>query len=286
MIWVIGCGGMLGRELSALLERLGLDFVGTDRETDIVAPSALGAFAEGKPIEWIVNCAAYTAVDRAEDDADACRRLNALGAANAASCSRAIGAGLVHVSTDYVFSGNGSVPCREGDSADPVGVYGRTKREGELLAIRNCPRSYVIRTSWLYGAHGRNFVATMLALMNERDEIRVVDDQRGGPTWAFDLANAIVNFIGSEAPYGIYHYANEGEVTWFGFAREIYERGREIGLVKRECRVLPCSSLEYPTRAPRPAYSVLDKAKIKSALGIAIPEWGESLKGYLKSCAH
>jgi len=285
MIWLIGCNGMLGAELFALLGKTKIHCVGTDMEVDITDPSALGGFADGKPIEWVVNCAAYTAVDQAEDDAENCRRLNALGAANIAACAKTIGAGVVHISTDYVFDGNGTAPYREDEATNPIGIYGRTKLEGELAVTGNNPRSYIIRTAWLYGLYGKNFVSTMLKLMSERDEIKVVDDQWGSPTWAFDLANVIIKFIGAEKPYGIYHYANEGNITWFDFAREIYRLGKELGLVRGDCNVVPCSSLEYPARVRRPAFSVLDKTKIKSAFGIAIPGWDKSLKEYLETCA-
>ena len=285
MIWLLGCNGMLGRELAALLEAQGAHYIGTGREVDITDTAALTQFAEGKSITWVVNCAAYTAVDKAEDEVDACSALNARGAGNVAACAKEIGAAIIHVSTDYVFEGTGSVPYREDDATSPTGVYGRTKLEGELLVLGNNPRAYVIRTSWLYGMHGKNFVATMLNLMNTRESITVVDDQRGSPTWTFDLANAIFNFINANAPFGIYHYANEGNITWHEFALEIFARGKELGLIEKECRVLPCSSAEWASKVRRPAFSVLDKTKIKSALGITIPGWDESLRRYLL-CVH
>ncbi|MDR1239170.1 MAG: dTDP-4-dehydrorhamnose reductase [Treponema sp.] len=301
-VWLIGCKGMLGTELSRLFEKESLSFTGTDREIDITSPAALASFAgqeaaAGRPIGWIVNCAAYTAVDKAEDDVEFCRRLNVDGAANIALAARNIGARLVHFSTDYVFDGRGvreaasggePRPYREDDATGPVGVYGLTKRDGENAVVKNNPQSYIIRTAWLYGLYGNNFVATMLRLMNERDEIKVVNDQRGSPTWAFDLAGLTVEIIRADLQnrplaYGIYHYTNEGNITWYDFARQIYDTGRGLGLVTKDCAVKPCTSAEFPARVTRPAYSVLDKTKIKAALGIAIPSWDMSLGQYLEA---
>jgi dTDP-4-dehydrorhamnose reductase len=282
---------MLGTEISLLLEKSGLLFVGTDREVDITDAAALKQFAENQSIGWIINCAAYTAVDKAEDDAENCRCLNTLGVGNIAACAQNIGARLIHISTDYVFDGQGITakgtdvprPYREDDATNPIGVYGLTKRDGELAVLENNPRSYIIRTAWLYGRHGNNFVHTMLRLMNERDEIKVVNDQRGSPTWAFDLAVAVLAVIKKDIPFGIYHFTNEGNITWFDFAREIYRQGRECGRIAKDCAVKPCTSAEYPAKVKRPAYSVLDKSKIKTALGIEVPAWEKSLKEFLKS---
>jgi dTDP-4-dehydrorhamnose reductase len=289
-IWLIGSKGMLGTELSLMLEKTGLPFMGTDGEVDITDTAALERFAQNHPVGWIINCAAYTAVDRAEDDAETCRRVNTLGAANIAGCAKNAGARLIHISTDYVFDGTGLRPYREDDATAPIGVYGLTKRDSELAVIEKNPRTFIIRTAWLYGKYGNNFVHTMLRLMNERDEVKVIDDQRGSPTWAFDLASAVLTVIkavdsGKEIPFGIYHYTNEGNITWFDFAKEIYRRGREQGRINKNCAVKPCASAEYPAKVKRPAYSVLDKSKIKAALGIDIPAWDASLKEFLKTCA-
>ncbi|MDR1898728.1 MAG: dTDP-4-dehydrorhamnose reductase [Treponema sp.] len=300
MLWLIGSRGMLGTELSRLFEQRGVSFIGTDREIDITDPAALAETARRQvPIAWIVNCAAYTAVDRAEDDAETCRRLNTEGAGNIARCARNIGARLIHLSTDYVFNGKGIPgegplgfrPYREDDRTDPTGVYGLTKRDGEQAVLENNPWSYIIRTAWLYGKHGNNFVAAMLRLMKERDEVKVVNDQRGSPTWAFDLAGAICALMeaadkrpGSAVPPGIYHYTNEGNITWFDFAGEIYRRGRALGLLSKDCVVKPCTSVEFPAKVKRPAWSVLDKGKIKTTLGIEIPAWDKSLGNFLGNC--
>ncbi len=255
--------------------------------------SAAAKLAEKQPVKWIINSAAYTAVDKAEDDVDICRALNTQGAANIAAVAKSnaifnsSGARLIHISTDYVFDGKGERPYREDDAVAPTGVYGLTKRDGEIAVQENAPRSYIIRTAWLYGKHGNNFVHTMLKLMNERDEVKVVNDQRGSPTWAFDLASVILTLIktvdsGKEIPFGIYHFTNEGNITWFDFAEEIYKQGREQGRITKNCAVSPCTSAEYPAKVKRPAYSVLDKSKIKTALGVKIPAWDESLKEFIK----
>jgi dTDP-4-dehydrorhamnose reductase len=284
---------MLGTELSMLLEKSGLPFVGTDREVDITGTAALENFTEKQPVKWIINCAAYTAVDKAEDDVEICRKLNTIGSGNIASSAKNIGAKIIHISTDYVFDGNGITengilrPYREDDTTNPIGVYGLTKRDGELAVLENNPRSYIIRTAWLYGRHGGNFVHTMLRLMNEWDEVKVVDDQRGSPTWTFDLASAVLAFVkivdsGKNVPFGIYNYTNEGNITWFDFAKEIFRQGRECGRIAKDCAVKPCTSAGYPAKVRRPAFSVLDKSKIKAALGIEIPDWEKSLKEFLQ----
>ncbi|MDR3146797.1 MAG: NAD(P)-dependent oxidoreductase, partial [Treponema sp.] len=201
-----------------------------------------------------------------------------------------------HFSTDYVFDGQGireavsgaPRPYREDDDTNPIGVYGLTKRDGERQVLEHNGDSYIIRTAWLYGEHGNNFVHTMLRLMNEREEVNVVDDQRGSPTWAGDLSRVLLSLIlacdtpGALPAPGLYHYTNEGASTWFDFAREIFRQGQGLGLIKKDCAVRPCTSAEYPARVTRPAYSVLDKTKIKTALGLAIPPWEESLARFLK----
>jgi dTDP-4-dehydrorhamnose reductase len=296
--WLIGNKGMLGTELSRLFEDRGVPFTGTDREVDITDLSALACFVEqeaaaGRSIGWIVNCAAYTAVDKAEDDRDFCRRLNTDGPGNIARIGQSIGARLIHLSTDYVFDGCGIEeagslrPYREDDPTGPIGIYGLTKRDGERAVLENNPRSCIVRTAWLYGKYGSNFVHTMLRLMNERDEVKVVNDQRGSPTRAKDLSETLAVLIVAEAEdrdvsCGVYHYTNEGNITWFDFAREIYRHGRRIGLIKSECAVKPCSSAEFPSKVRRPSYSVLDKSKIRAVLGFGIPMWDDSLREFLE----
>ena len=301
MIWLIGNKGMLGTELSLLLEKYGIPFIGTGREVDITDPEAFRNFTLAQPdgklpsadeqlSDWIINCAAYTAVDKAEDDKENCRLLNVEGPRNIAMLAKEMGARLIHLSTDYVFNGQGSKPYTEEDATDPTSVYGLTKRDGEKKVLKENAESYIIRTAWLYGKHGNNFVHTMLRLMAERESVSVVNDQRGSPTWTHGLAETIIEFIrmtdkGKTIPYGIYHYTNEDEITWFDFAREIYRQGRELGRVAKNCEVKPCTSAEFPSKVKRPAYSVLDKSRIKNALGVAVPSWKESLTGFLSGYA-
>ena len=291
MIWLIGNKGMLGTELSDMLVEHALDFVGTDREVDITDPSALLSFADsvaakGSKFDYIINCAAYVAVDKAEDDQALCRRLNVDGIANIAATAKKIGAKLIHLSTDYVFNGNGDRPYREDDPTDPTGVYGLTKRDGEVAALAANEQTWIIRTAWLYGRHGNNFVFSMLKIMKESDSRSVVNDQRGTPTWAFDLCAVICAFIeaenkGKKVPFGIYHFTNKGNITWFDFAREIYRQGKELGYLTKDFTVNACTSDQFPAKVKRPTYSVLDKTKIEQTLGITVPEWDVSLKKFL-----
>ncbi|OHD14833.1 MAG: dTDP-4-dehydrorhamnose reductase [Spirochaetes bacterium GWB1_48_6] len=283
MIWLIGNKGMLGTELSLVLKQRGLSLVGTDRELDILDPSALEAFAAGKDIRWVINCAAYTAVDKAEDEEAFALRLNAEGPGNIARLCARIGARVIHISTDYVFSGEGTSPYLESDPTDPTGAYGRTKAEGERVVLGEAPDAIIIRTAWLYGRYGPNFVATMLKLMAARDEIGVVADQKGTPTWAYDLSQAVADITTkNNFPAGIYHFTNAGETTWYEFALEIQRVGTDLGLLTRTCRTKALSTAEYPTKTKRPAYSVLAKDKILAA-GITVPDWKMSLRDFLTS---
>lgn len=282
MIWLIGNKGMLGRELSALLEGRGVEHFGTDLDCDITDLAALREMGAGRKASWIVNCSAYTAVDKAEDEEALARSVNALGAGNVAAIADELGARMIHISTDYVFAGDASAPYVEDDPIAPAGAYGRTKAEGEALVRAACAGHFILRTAWLYGRHGRNFVYTMLRLMNERDEVGIVADQRGSPTWARDLALAILRIVGSGSEaYGTYHYTDAGDISWFEFAAAIQRIGMETGLLGRAARLLPLTTAEYPTKARRPPYSVLSKDKIVRQLGVAIPEWEASLREFM-----
>ncbi|MDR2491575.1 MAG: dTDP-4-dehydrorhamnose reductase [Spirochaetaceae bacterium] len=291
MIWLIGRDGMLGRETAGLLREMGVPFTGTGRhEVDVTRKDAPLDFIRGGDFDCIINCSAYTAVDNAEDDADNCAVVNTRGAENIARAAKEAGAALVHISTDYVFGGSASRPRLETDRAAPQGVYGKTKYDGEICIQNMYEKYYIIRTAWLYGEGGKNFVNTMLRLMAEKDAVSVVDDQTGSPTWTFGLASAIVRLVSHNsakpaAPFGIYHYAGTGACTWFQFTCAIYRHAREIGLLQKDCRIQPCTSAEFKTKVKRPAYSVLDTTKIRAALGIEIPGWEESLKKYLRQLA-
>lgn len=286
MIWVIGCNGMLGKEVSDLLESKSIPYIGTDIEVDITNKDSLDEFISSikPPIRWIINCSAYTAVDKAEDDREKAFSINSDGVYNIASIARNTGAQLIHISTDYVFDGNSTTPYSEDDTVSPLGIYGESKEAGERHIRNLLDKYYIFRTSWLYGKHGKNFVTTMLRLFEEKDELNVVDDQHGCPTWTYDLAMAILVFLSHEKGiFGTYHFSNLGQTTWYGFAEEIYHQSRRLGLVNTQCQITPISTQDYPTRAKRPAYSVLSKDKIQQRMKIAIPRWESSLKKFIAS---
>ena len=273
---VTGAGGQLGNEMrNVIAANQGVfDAFFTDVDTlDITDARAVNEFVEKNSIDIIVNCAAYTAVDRAEDDMVMCAKLNIEAVANLASAARNFGAKLLHISTDYVFDGYGYRPYEECDEPNPKSVYGSTKLNGERELMKFAPDSIIVRTSWLYSPYGKNFVKTMIALGKERDTLSVVCDQVGTPTAAHDLAAAIFAIItDKEWRSGIYHFSNEGAISWYDFTKAIH---RIAGITT--CNVKPIKSKDYPTRAVRPFYSVLDKSKIKSTFGITIPYWEDSL---------
>lgn len=268
MLLVTGANGQLGQELRLLLGNRAV-YAGR-AELDIADEAAVKAFFEAQSFDLVINCAAYTAVDKAEDDAEAADRANRLGPALLARYGRR----MVHVSTDYVFDGTSCRPYRENDAPNPVSVYGRTKLAGEEAVLNEAETAVIIRTAWVYSSFGKNFVKTMRRLGAERDSLGVVFDQVGTPTYAADLASAIVAMLPQIAPgmKDVYHYSNEGVTSWYDFAVAIME---ESGLF---CAVRPIESADYPTRAARPAFSVLNKAKIKKDFGLSIPHWRDGLK--------
>lgn len=273
-ILITGCNGQLGNEIQ-LLEKQHPQhtYFNTDvAELDITNPEAIGQFVEGNHIDGIVNCAAYTAVDKAESDTDFCRKLNADAPGYLAEAIERQGGWMIQISTDYVFDGTQHTPYREDDATCPNSVYGRTKLEGEENVTSRCRRSMVIRTAWLYSTFGNNFVKTMLRLGREKDELGVIFDQIGTPTYARDLAVAIFAAIEKGVVPGIYHFSNEGVASWYDFTLAIH---RLAGI--ESCRVRPIHTTDYPTPATRPHYSVLDKSKIKETFGIEIPHWETSL---------
>jgi dTDP-4-dehydrorhamnose reductase len=279
-ILVTGANGQLGselRELGAAFSPL-LELVFTDvAELDITRPDAVGAFFEKAKPGFVVNCAAYTAVDKAEAEPELAEAINHHAVANLTAASAAAGARFIHISTDYVFDGAKNTPYREEDSPNPQSAYGLTKLRGEQAALRYAG-SMVIRTGWLYSKFGGNFVKTMLRLGAERQQLGVVFDQAGSPTSAADLARCILGIIGKAATRekefvsGVFHFSNEGVCSWYDFAVQIMKLGR------RSCKVKPIESSAYPTPAPRPSYSVLCKEKIKRAYGVEIPHWTDSLE--------
>ena len=277
-ILITGAHGQLGSALSSLLQSTPYNVVCTDYDSlDITNSEAVESFiGEGK-FDYIVNCAAYTQVDRAEEDADNADLLNHIAVANIANAALNCGGRVIHISTDYVFDGNHFVPYVESDEPAPRSVYGSTKLAGERDLFDIAPDSIVVRTAWLYSATGNNFVKTMLRLGKEKDSIRVVYDQIGSPTYAPDLASAILTIIESETWVpGVYHFTNEGVISWYDFAKAIF---RISGV---HCEVSPILSSEYKTLAVRPHYSVLDKSKIKLVFGVNIPYWEDSLQLCIK----
>lgn len=276
---VFGASGQLGHCLKIVCERRNI--------TDVIFPSEDAAnildvskleklFEEHQPA-YAINCAAYTAVDKAEDDIDLARKINKDGAANIAQLCKQYGTILIHVSTDFVFEGNVPHLLTEDDPANPINVYGLTKLEGEQNVIALLPGHYILRTSWLYSEYGNNFVKTMMKLGRERDELSIIADQVGTPTYGVDLAGAIMDIIISgKKEYGIYHYSNEGVTSWFDFAKAIFD------LSGISVRVSPVTTADYVTKAVRPAFSVMNKSKIKSAFNITIPYWRDSLADCIK----
>jgi dTDP-4-dehydrorhamnose reductase len=282
MIWLIGHKGMLGSEVESLLKLQGSPYVATDQELDIADLDQLTAFAKDHPISWIVNCAAYTAVDQAEEDADAAFRTNAIGPLNLAQIAQEKKAKLIHVSTDYVFDGKKKGPYDEMDIPQPLGIYGLSKYEGEQNIAKTLNEYFIIRTAWLYGLHGRNFVYTILRLLKERTDIRVVNDQFGSPTYAPDLAEVILRIMQSDSDcYGIYHFTNEGRTSWHCFACAIAASAKAQGMITSDCRITEIPSEQYPTKAKRPMNSDLSKEKIRNTFHISIRPWEAALKEFL-----
>jgi len=274
--WLVtGAGGMLGSDLAGALERAGESVSGLSRaDLDITDEAAVLAAVRGCAPDVVVNCAAWTAVDEAESREDEALAVNGRGAGHVAAACAASGARLVHLSTDYVFGGDATRPYTERDAPGPRTAYGRTKLAGEKAVLGALPGTgYVVRTAWLYGAHGRNFARAMIRLEREQATVTVVDDQRGQPTWTADVAGRIIALARSGAAGGIYHVASSGEATWFEFAREIF---RLLGA--DPARVRPVRSSEYPRPAPRPSYSVLGHEALP-ALGIEpIGHWQTALQ--------
>ena len=275
-ILVTGANGQLGSELrKAGFTALDEVFYTDVADLDITDKKAVEVFVRSKEIDTIVNCAAYTAVDRAEEEPELAARINTEAVRNLAEVAAEEGCLLIHISTDYVFDGTATEPYTEKSAVNPQSVYGRTKLAGEKAVRASGCLAIIIRTAWLYSGYGNNFVKTMLRLAREKGELKVVADQVGTPTCAADLAAAIVRMLGDESvadKTGIYHFSNEGVCSWFDFAREI------VSLSGMRCEVVPLTTEEYPTKAKRPAYSVLDKTKIKREFGVEVPDWKESLR--------
>lgn len=278
-ILVTGANGQLGHEMQSVAEKSGDKFVFTDvaggyERLDITDVEAVRRMVAEREIEVIVNCAAYTNVDKAETDVELADMLNNKAAGNLAQARKEVDGTLIHVSTDYVFQGDRNVPCREEWPTNPLGVYGKTKLAGEKSIEATGCKHIIIRTAWLYSKWGKNFVKTMQNLTATRDTLKVVFDQVGTPTYAGDLAAVIGHIIGSGQldKTGVYHFSNEGVCSWFDFAKAICE------LSGNTCDIQPCYSEEFPSPVERPHFSVLDKSKLKSTFGVTVPYWTDSLK--------
>ncbi len=307
MIWLIGSKGMLGSEVARQLTLNKIPWIGTKSEVDVTDFQQIEAFEknvetsyysvsslshEERKIKWIINCAAYTDVDAAEENSELAEKINCTGAMNVARLCRNIGAKLIHISTDYVFDGQLS-SYDENAKANPLNVYGKTKFYGETAVEKQMNTYYIIRTSWLY-AKEKSFVQKILKKLNETSDFSVVNNQKGCPTSAVNLASVIIRFIeknenatsllGKNSPpnYGLYNYCDSGVTTWYDFACEIQKLAKKSALVKNDCIISPCSSDDYKTKALRPENSVLQTEKIKKALKIKIPSWKVSLEKILK----
>jgi dTDP-4-dehydrorhamnose reductase len=285
-ILICGAAGQVGNEFRFLaFTHPQFSFLFTDvAELDITKLQETVNFMKKHTPQYVVNCAAYTAVDRAETDAALATKINVNGARNLAKACQAIGAAFIHISTDYVYHNSQNTPFKEGDKTSPKGVYAKTKLQGDVAALKFCERTMILRTSWVYGSYGHNFVKTMLRLGAERTDLSVVFDQIGTPTYARDLARTILSIIqkvenqevSADILRGVYHYSNEGVTSWYDFTAAIFEMRHYT------CRLHPIESSQYPTPVERPPFSVLNKAKIKAAFNVTIPHWRDSLVECLK----
>lgn len=285
-ILVTGANGQLGNEMRIVAKNSADNYIFTDvAELDITNAEAVEKMVMDNDVKVIVNCAAYTNVDKAEDDSEFAEILNAKAAENLAVAMKKNDGLLVHVSTDYVFGGTkNNTPCKEDEPANPTGVYGVTKLHGEQAIIASGCRHIIIRTAWLYSEFGKNFLKTMLNLTATKPQLKVVFDQVGSPTYAYDLALAIFDIVENrkyEGNDGIYHFSNEGVCSWFDFTKMIAEYAGNT-----QCDIQPCHSDEFPSKVVRPSYSVLDKTKIKATFGTVVPYWTDSLKVCMNNLRH
>lgn len=274
-VLVTGGKGQLGLSIKIIKKKYPeLNFVYTDfDELDITDFKQVSKYFQNNSFDYCINCAAYTDVDKAEEEQEQAEKINSIGAKNLAEICKDNNTTLIHISTDFVFEGRRHKAYSEKDSTNPISVYGSTKLKGEHYVANINPKHFILRTSWLYSEYGKNFMRTMLKLAEERDELNIVEDQKGTPTYAADLAGVIVEIIVSKNKnYGLYHYSNEGIASWYDFAKAIFE------INQVNIKVNPIRTEEYPTPAKRPSFSVLDKTKIKNTLKIDIPYWKDSLK--------
>lgn len=276
-VLVTGVKGQLGYDVVNELEKRGHTAIGTDvEEMDITDAEKVREVLDAEKPDAVIHCAAYTAVDAAEDNVELCRKINAEGTENIAKACKELGCKLLYVSTDYVFNGEGERPWEPDDEREPLNVYGQTKYEGELAVEKYVEKFFIVRIAWVFGINGKNFIKTMLRLGEDHDELTVVADQIGSPTYTYDLARLLVDMIGSEK-YGRYHATNEGLCSWYDFAVEIF---RQAGM---DVRVRPVTSEEYPAKAKRPHNSRMDKAKLEENGFERLPDWKDALGRYLRA---
>ena len=289
MIWLIGNKGMLGNDVEKLLKERGLTYWASDKEVDISDYKALEKFGKDKKIKWVINCAGYTNVDKAEEEVEVAFRINKDGSRNIALFSAKRKIKLIHISTDYVFDGRkegGAVAYREDDKTNPINIYSKSKLAGEEEIKKILEEYFIIRTAWLYGLKGNNFVYTILRLFKERDLVKVVEDQWGSPTYTVDLAGAILKIIeDNSVSYGIYHFTNEGVTSWYEFVRAIYKKAKKLDLIEdnKKVEIQSIKTEDYTTAARRPKYSVLSKEKIKMEFNLKIRDWDKALEDFLIS---
>jgi dTDP-4-dehydrorhamnose reductase len=280
-IWLVGAAGMLGRQMAFEFAKRGFHFYTSDLEVDIRDRQSLLDFTRGKEIAWLINCAAYTAVDRAEEEPERALAVNADGVENLARLAAELGARLVHFSSDYVFAGDQQKPYRENDRPRPLSRYGWSKWQGELRLAASLDTFFLFRVSWLYGVHGPNFVQTMLNVFREKEMARVVHDQIGSPTYAAALAANIAGLIASASGnYGVYHYHDGGVISWHDFAVRIMDLALEFGLIEKKIPLLAIPTSQFPTPALRPARAVLDCQKVVRDLGFQVRDWQVNLEKF------
>ena len=285
MIWLIGNKGMLGSEAEKLLKKNNLSYIASDREVDITDYTALENYSHGKKIEWVINCSGYTQVDKAEKETKQVFKINRNGVRNIALYCMKRKVRLIHISTDYIFDGDKDDVrgYREDDKANPLSAYGKSKLAGEKEIQKIFEEYFILRTAWLYGLNGHNFIFTMLELFQKKEKVEVVDDQRGSPTYANDLAKVILKIIQSGSKkYGIYHFSNEGVTNWYEFARAIYSKAKKLDLLSNDKKVeiKAIKTEEYPTAAARPKNSILSKDKIKKEFNLDIRDWKKALDDF------
>ena len=286
MIWLIGNKGMLGQEVEKLLKRKKLTYLVSDKEVDIADYPTLQEFTKNIELAWIINCSGYTEVDKAEKEIEKAFLVNRDGVRNISKIATEKQAKLIHLSTDYVFNGgkNTHLSYTEDDKTEPINIYGESKLAGEREIKETFKKYFIIRTAWLYGIGGKNFVSTMLKLFKEKEEIKVVSDQWGSPTYTVDLAKGILEIINNDSDkFGIYHFTNEGVTNWYEFAREIYRKSKKLGIIdsNKEVKIRAIETKEYPTFAQRPKCSWLSKEKIKRELNLDIRNWEDALTDFL-----